>query len=68
MDGLLVAQVVPLYPTTQAQVYELTPSVHVPPFTHGVDAQSSMSDRELINGTRKTNEETATIQIQGAYS
>jgi hypothetical protein len=39
---LTVAQVAPVYPAGQAQVKLLTPSVQVPPFWQGLDAQSSM--------------------------
>ena len=38
-----VSQFVPVYPATHAHVYVSMPSVQVPPFWHGFDAQSSMS-------------------------
>jgi hypothetical protein len=37
-----VSHVTPFQPVAQLHVYELTPSMHVPLFLHGVDAQSSM--------------------------
>ena len=45
----LLSQLVPLNPTTQAQVYESTPSLHVPPFWHGFGAQSSISKVKIWN-------------------
>ena len=38
-----IPHLVPLKPATQVQLYESTPSVHVPPFWHGFVAQSSIS-------------------------
>ena len=40
---LPVSQLSPVYPGMQSQVYEFSPSVHVPPFSQGLDIQSSMS-------------------------
>ena len=40
---LLVLQVESVYPATHEQVYEFTPSVHVPPFWHGSGAHSLIS-------------------------
>ena len=33
----------PLNPVMQVQLYEFIPSVHAPPFWHGLGAQSSIS-------------------------
>ena len=41
--NLLVLQVGSVYPATQAHVKELTPSVQLPPFKHGLGLQSSIS-------------------------
>ena len=40
---LPVSQLSPVYPGTQSQVYDFIPSVQVPPFSQGLDIQSSMS-------------------------
>ena len=44
---LPISQLSPACPGMQLQVYELIPSVHVPPFWHGVDAHSSISVSQL---------------------
>ena len=38
----------PEYPESQLQVYELIPSMQVPPFWQGLEAQSSMSIGKII--------------------
>ena len=42
---ILFSQSSPSYPSTQVQVYILTASEQLPPFSHGLDAHSSISAR-----------------------
>ena len=49
--SLLVWQLVPVKPATHAHVYLLSPSVHVPPFRHGLGEQSSISAK--IGATKR---------------
>ena len=44
---LLIAQLLPVYPATQAQEKESTPSVHVPPFSQGSGEQLSISEARI---------------------
>ena len=46
--NLLVVQVAPVQPAAHVQVNELIPSVQVPPFWHGLGAQSSISRKKCI--------------------
>ena len=45
---MLVAQFVPLQPAAHEQLYEFTPSVHVALFWHGLDAHSSISNKQFV--------------------
>jgi len=46
---ILLLHVAPLKPVfVQSQLYELTPSVQIPPFKHGLGEQSSMLISHLV--------------------
>ena len=54
--ALLVVHVVPVYPAAQVHVYLFTPSLHFPPFLHGLLAHSLISTvkRYYENDKRST--------------
>ena len=61
---LLVSQFGPVYPSGQSQMYMLIPSIQVPPFSQGFDAQSSISvDKQQ---TYKTKIKTITTKTTAA--
>ena len=45
---LPIPHVFPTYPSTHSQSQKSIPSIQVPPFSHGLDAQSSMSKIDEI--------------------
>jgi hypothetical protein len=47
-DKDLTWQLIPEYPATHAHVWELTPSEHLAPFLHGLEAQSSILISQLV--------------------
>ena len=46
---ILVWQLVPVNPGTHLQLYLFTPSVHVPPFLHGLLKQSFGSETSIAH-------------------
>ena len=44
---LPISQLPPVYPGTQVQVYELIPSLHVPPFWQGLESHSLISKEKI---------------------
>ena len=51
-----VWQLAPVYPGAQEHVYVLMPSLHVPPFWHGLGAQSLMLVPQVVPVNPATHE------------
>ena len=46
-QSIPISQLTPAYPRSQLQVYELTPSRQVAPFSQGAEAHSSISTEKF---------------------